>query len=139
MEQAPMAVVEQSMDERVDVVIEDYVLDLGQRYAQLHGKQGPALHAQKLQDDLSRVKKRLGGERHQLVSGIMAAAFEEQRRSGDLAGHREWIAYLLEKYYDPMYEYQLDQRKGRQIFHGTREQVLDWTKTRATASAEAKG
>ncbi len=139
MEQAPMAVVEQSMDERVDVVIADYVVDLGQRYAQLHGEQGPALHAQKLQDDLSRVKKRLGGERHQMVSGIMAAAFQEQQRSGDLVGHREWIAFLLEKYYDPMYEYQLDQRKGRQIFHGSREQVLDWAKTRTITRAQAGG
>ena len=32
--------------------------------------------------------------------------------------HREWIAALLEKYYDPMYDYQLSSREGK-LFRGT--------------------
>ncbi|PLW71030.1 tRNA 2-selenouridine(34) synthase MnmH [Pseudohalioglobus lutimaris] len=123
---APMAVVEESLDERVNVVIADYVIDLGERYQRLHGDVGARLHAEKLQADLLRIRKRLGGERHQRASGFMADAFQQQQSSGDTGGHRQWIAFLLEHYYDPMYEYQLQQREGDILFRGSREAVLQW-------------
>ena len=126
MQGAPMVVVEQSLEERVDVVIDDYVLDLGSRYLRLHGEDGATLHAAKLQDDLARIRKRLGGERHQRISAMMSAAFEAQWRDGDLAGHREWVASLLSEYYDPMYEYQLQQRGGNELFRGDRAAVIAW-------------
>ena len=123
---APMLVLEQSIDERVDVVLEDYIVDLGQRYQQVHGEEGALLHAQKLQADLQRIRKRLGGERYQLVSKWMAVGFEQQHSSGDIGGHRQWIAFLLQHYYDPMYEYQLQQRAGEVLFRGNRQALLQW-------------
>jgi tRNA 2-selenouridine synthase len=123
---SPMAVVEQSLAERVEVIIEDYVLDLGRRFAAEHGELGPGLHREKLQDDLGRIRKRLGGERYQRVSDIMAAAFVAQDESGDLALHRDWVTTLLEQYYDPMYEYQLAQRGGDVVFRGSRDEVVAW-------------
>ena len=124
--QSPMVVVEQSLDERIDVVIDDYVVDLGRRYALLHGEAGAKIHSEKLQNDLSRIRKRLGGERYQQVSDLMLGAFEQQWRDGDLSAHREWVSFLLQKYYDPMYEYQLSQRSGEQLFCGDREAVVAW-------------
>jgi tRNA 2-selenouridine synthase len=121
-----MVVVEQSLAERVAVIIEDYVLDLGRRFAAVYGERGPALHGQKLQEDLGRIRKRLGGERYRQVSDIMAAAFATGGGSGDLARHGEWIALLLEQYYDPMYEYQLAQRGGEVLFRGDRDAVVNW-------------
>ena len=124
MAQSPMLVVEEPLAQRVDVVIEDYVVDLGQRYARQFGPEGHGLHSEKLQQDLLRIRKRLGGERHRQVSEMMANAFAAQRDNGDLSLHRDWIALLLEKYYDPMYEYQLSQRQGEQVFVGDREAVI---------------
>lgn len=124
MECAPMLMVEQSLEQRVDVVVEDYVLDLGRRYEALHGADGAQLHSDKLQDDLSRIRKRLGGERYQRMSALMQQAFQLQWREGDLSLHRQWVAFLLEKYYDPMYEYQLSQRAGEQLYRGDREAVI---------------
>ncbi len=126
MKQAPMVVVEQTMVQRVDVVVHDYVLDLGKRFATTHGEQGAVLHAQKMQADLLRIRKRLGGERHQLVSALMNAAFEQQWQNGDLTLHREWVAALLDQYYDAMYDYQLSLRSGGELFRGTREEVVAW-------------
>lgn len=126
MKEAPMLVVEQTLEQRTAVVIEDYIVDLGRQYAALFGAEGMARHADKLQQDLSRIRKRLGGERHQRVSQLMSAAFAQQREAGDLAGHREWIVTLLEQYYDPMYEYQLAQRQGAQLFCGDRDGVVAW-------------
>jgi tRNA 2-selenouridine synthase len=126
MKNSPMVVIEQSLEERVEVILEDYIVDLGRRYAALHGEQGPARHAAKLQEDLGRIRRRLGGERHRQVSELMAEAFAAQCRSGDPALHRRWIAALLQQYYDPMYEYQLRQRAGEVLVAGRRDAVVDW-------------
>jgi tRNA 2-selenouridine synthase len=134
MARAPVIVVEESLASRVDVVLEDYVLDLGRRYLLLHGEEGPALHAAKMQADLARIGKRLGGARLKQASAMMYAAFEAQRRSGDLQGHRAWIAFLLEHYYDPMYDYQFKRRSGEQLFRGERAAVIDWCASRAAAA-----
>lgn len=123
---SPMAIVEQSLAERVDVVLDDYIVDLGERYVALYGEEGRVRHAQKLQDDLSRIRKRLGGERYQQMCAVMSDAFVAQSANGDLTQHREWIAFLLEKYYDPMYEYQLEQREGSPLYRGDREAVTQW-------------
>jgi tRNA 2-selenouridine synthase len=124
MKDAPLLVVEQSLEDRIDVVVQDYVIDLGRRYLELHGDEGPRLHAEKMQSDLYRIRKRLGGQRHAQVGELMTEAFVRQRDQGDLQGHRLWIAALLEKYYDPMYEYQLSRRGGRQLFRGDRDAVV---------------
>jgi tRNA 2-selenouridine synthase len=126
MKLAPMLIVEQSLEERIDVVIEDYVVDLGRRYTLLLGEEGPHVHAAKLLDDLARIRKRLGGERYQHVSELMSAAFDKQWLEADLSLHRLWVAFLLEKYYDPMYEYQLSQRSGARLFSGDRDAVVAW-------------
>jgi len=124
MKQAPLVVVEQSLEERVDVVIEDYIVDLGRRFFAVFGAEGADRHAAKLQGDLARIERRLGSERFHTVSGLMKEAFDEQTRSGSPAGHRAWIAVLLEQYYDPMYEYQLSRRGGEILFRGSREAVI---------------
>jgi len=126
MQDLPMAVVEQSLEQRIDVVIEDYVVDLGQRYQLLFADDGPCLHEQKMQDDLRRIRKRLGGQRHQQVSAMMARAFNAQRGEADPELHRDWIRFLLEKYYDPMYDYQSQLRQGDVVFRGDRDAVVEW-------------
>lgn len=128
---APMVVVEQTLQERADVVVEDYILDLGQRYALLYAGDGPQLHRDKLLDDLARIQRRLGGDRYKEVDAMMRGAFDTQWRTGDCGAHREWILYLLERYYDPMYDYQLDKREGECLFRGDRAAVIDWARGRA--------
>ena len=123
---SPMAVVEESLASRIQVVLEDYVIDLGNRYAAAFPEDGGERHRQKLQADLAQIRKRLGGERQQAVAAMIDVAFAVQRNEGSLEAHREWIGALLETYYDPMYDYQLSRREGKQLFTGTREQVTNW-------------
>ncbi len=126
MKAAPMVVVEQTMSQRIDIVVEDYVLDLGKRFLTAYGERGPQLHCEKLQSDLDRIRKRLGGERHTQVSALMTAAFEQQWRDGDMSLHRQWVDALLDQYYDAMYDYQLSQRVGQVLFRGGRDEVVQW-------------
>ncbi len=128
---APMVIVEQTLEERVDVVVQDYIEDLGRRYAILYAGEGPQLHRDRLLDDLARIRRRLGGDRHQQVDAMLRAAFDEQWRTGEADAHREWVRYLLERYYDPMYDYQLDKREGQCLFRGDRAAVVQWARERA--------
>jgi tRNA 2-selenouridine synthase len=123
---APTVVVEESLASRVEVVVEDYIVDLGRRYSERYGAEGPERHRAKLAGDLDRIRRRLGGARHQAVRDMLDAAFASHWRSGDVSAHRGWIASLLETYYDPMYDYQLRQRRGPVLFRGSRAEVIDW-------------
>ncbi|MFK7829735.1 MAG: tRNA 2-selenouridine(34) synthase MnmH [Congregibacter sp.] len=125
---APLLQLEYSLDERVQVVLEDYIIDLGRRYREQHEDPEEAMiaHRERLVADLARTRKRLGRERHQQVDARMQAAFDAQSRSGDIDGHRDWIGSLLADYYDPMYRYQLSQRKGKSLCIGSREAIADY-------------
>ena len=120
---APLLVLEYPIEERVQVVLEDYIVDLGERFHARFGTDGAALHRERLLGDLARTRKRLGGDRHAEIHALMERAFDLQARSGDLAAHREWIRRLLVEYYDPMYAYQLGKREGTRLASGDRETV----------------
>ncbi|MBK6511168.1 MAG: tRNA 2-selenouridine(34) synthase MnmH [Haliea sp.] len=126
MRSAPMVELEQSLDERIDVVLEDYVVDLGKRYALMFAQDGARLHREKLQQSLEKISRRLGGLRYRQVSDMLDLAFERQWQEGDVSGHRHWIAVLLEQYYDPMYEFELAKRSGERLFSGDPQTVLRW-------------
>ncbi len=130
MSRAPLAIVDEPIERRVDAVLEDYVVDLGARFAEQHGTEGPVLHREKLQSDLLRIRKRLGGAQQQAVSAMMDEAFELQAESGSPDGHRQWIQVLLQDYYDPMYDYQLSRRHGQRLFSGDRDAVVAWAEAR---------
>ncbi len=123
MQLAPLLVVEESVAERVQVILEDYVQDLGERYSQARGESGPALHRQHLLEGLARIRKRLGGVLFAQLDTQMQAAFEQQFRDGDESLHRQWIEGLLVEYYDPMYEYQMSRREGEIIARGRRDEI----------------
>jgi tRNA 2-selenouridine synthase len=123
---APRIELDYPLEERVEVVLQDYILDLGQRFRAVAGEDGPRQHRERLQGDLARARKRLGGERYQRVSTLLDTAFERQGRDGCLDGHRAWLGCLLEEYYDPMYDYQAEQRRGPVLASGRREQLAAW-------------
>ena len=49
--------------------------------------------------------------------------------------HRDWIAALLQYYYDPMYAYQRESRAGRTAFQGSFDQVLSYLREGAGLSS----
>jgi tRNA 2-selenouridine synthase len=137
MSEAPRIELDYPLADRVQVVLEDYVLDLGARYRSVAGADGPEQHRQRLQADLARTRKRLGGVRHREVSALLDAAFAAQWQRGDLDGHRAWIELLLRDYYDPMYDYQAAQRRGPVLARGSRPELAAWARGQAEAQRAA--
>ncbi|WOJ92553.1 tRNA 2-selenouridine(34) synthase MnmH [Congregibacter variabilis] len=123
MSEASLLVLEYPVEERVQVVFEDYILDLGERFRQVHGQASVNAHCERLLGDLERTKKRLGGERYQQIAKLMQSAFDTQQHTGNAEEHREWIRRMLVDYYDPMYAYQLSRREGRRLCSGDRSQL----------------
>ena len=51
-------------------------------------------------------------------------------------GHEDWIANLLSRYYDPMYDFQLKKKGKRVIFRGDHAQVFDFLSDRGHAAEQ---
>jgi tRNA 2-selenouridine synthase len=131
MQEAPLVWLEDSVAGRVERILKDYVIDLCAEFIALHGpEQGFALFAGRLQQSLSSIVKRLGGERYQRLAMAMDNALDVQQRTGEVDGHREWIGGLLGEYYDPMYAYQRDSKHSRIEFAGDQAAVVDYLRER---------
>ncbi|AZT85403.1 tRNA 2-selenouridine(34) synthase MnmH [Marinobacter sp. NP-4(2019)] len=127
MSDAPLMVLEQPMSERIAIIREDYVENMLADYtARDGGEAGWQNFHDYLLSALDRIRKRLGGERHQHLRKLMTEALDQQQDNGDLGGHDLWIQALLEDYYDPMYDYQLSQKKGRIVVQGSPTTIIDW-------------
>ncbi|HDZ57182.1 MAG TPA: tRNA 2-selenouridine(34) synthase MnmH [Pseudomonas xinjiangensis] len=129
MQQAPLIWLEDSLENRVTRILQDYVVDMHAEYAALFPTdpdQAFSTFAEYLTTSLLRIRKRLGGEQHQLLDELMRSALESQMRTGDASDHRGWIAGLLENYYDPMYAYQRAAKEERVVFSGDHQAVIEY-------------
>ncbi|MFH0192423.1 tRNA 2-selenouridine(34) synthase MnmH [Pseudomonas sp. PsB] len=132
MQQYPLVWLEDSLANRVERILRDYVIDLSAEFVSLHGAEdGLRLFAETLLQSMGRIHKRLGGERHQRLSEILRQALDEQQRSGSVELHRVFIESLLSEYYDPMYAYQRAAKAERIEFAGDAVEVREYLKARA--------
>jgi tRNA 2-selenouridine synthase len=131
MKASPRIEVDEPLDSRVQVTLEDFVLHPLDEYRAWYGD---AEAQQKLGAELlaalDRIRKRLGGARHQTLRAELENALREQQDRNNPDAHREWIAALLTDYYDPMYDYMLSKRGGTVLFRGRRDEVRNWLNER---------
>ncbi len=121
----PMVWLEDSLENRVERILRDYVVDLLAEFVHFHGQEaGFVRFGEHLRQSLDRIARRLGDARYRQMAGLMDAALEAQRSLGEVALHRRWIERLLVEYYDPMYAYQAQLKRPRIVFSGPHEAVL---------------
>ena len=130
MAEAPLLVLEQPIEERIRIIREDYVVKMAADYSWRDGEEAGWLSFEDyLLSALDRIHKRLGGQRHQALRQLMLNALNSQKANGDVSGHDPWIRQLLENYYDPMYDYQLQQKEGCILVRGGPQTILDFSRT----------
>jgi tRNA 2-selenouridine synthase len=128
----PLVWLEDSVEGRVERILKDYVIDLCAEFIALQGEEsGFTAFAERLQQSLKNILKRLGGERYQRLAAIMDQALLEQQSRGVVDLHRGWIEALLVEYYDPMYAYQRENKAGRIEFVGEQAAVVEFLRQRA--------
>ena len=129
MAKSQIIVLEASIEERVEMTLEDYVTNLRTEHETQFGEEeGFIIFQDHLLQSLDRIKKRLGDVRKKEIENIMREAFLDQKTSGNLDKHRQWIEILLVEYYDPMYLYQLDLKQDRVLFSGDQSAIINWVK-----------
>lgn len=125
MAQAPLVVVDVGLEERVEHSFKNYILDNLADWQQQQGDAGFKSFSDDLRESLSKVRRRLGGARFTELSGLLEQALDAHSR-GNEELHREWIRPLLRDYYDPMYDYQLEQKIQRVVYRGTANEVTEY-------------
>ncbi len=127
MKAIPRVIVDEPLDARVGLIIRDYIQQplAAMQHNRSREEALDQLEVQ-LRAALDRIRRRLGGSRHQDLAAAMADAFHQHRQQDSDTGHATWIAPLLTDYYDPMYDYMLKQRQGPVLFQGSRSAVLQW-------------
>ena len=142
MKAAPRVFIEESLESRVQVTLEDYVVEPLVEYTEHHGAEQalPRLGAELLAS-LDRIRNRLGGARHQELRYMLTAALEVQARTGSADAHRGWIEALLAEYYDPLYDHALRRQgdMGAPLFVGCRNEVLAFLQQLASGPLPSTG
>jgi len=114
MSEAPVLVLESTLQERSLRIFEEYVaqplLSHDSTREQLQNRYLAALE---------RIKRRLGGQRCADITESLQQAFALEAGEAEfVANHLVWIEKLLNWYYDPMYDYQLSRKQDRVILTG---------------------
>ncbi len=123
---APLVILETKMQERVDITLDEYVVQAQEAYKEAGFDDALKEWSQNIQNAMSRITRRLGNEKYTKVSAIFESALDEQKRSGSYDGYREWVKFLLEYYYDPMYDYQIQKRADKVSFRGDAKEVKSY-------------
>lgn len=123
---APRAVLTVATETRVRLIGEDYIEYHWPRFRQVYGANAEAEFERFVLDNLARIRKRLGGDRHRQVHECFTAALRRFFAVGEVSAFYPGIQILLEQYYDPMYRYQIESKKPEILFQGPEAEFLQW-------------
>ena len=120
---AALIILETSTKERIEITFDEYIVKAQESYKEMYAEDFLEQWTQSIRLAMSRIKRRLGGERYKVLCQIFDEAFNVQKKSASLEKYKEWISYLLVEYYDPMYDYQIEKNKARIIFRGSTKEI----------------
>lgn len=127
MQAANIILLEESNEQRLQRLLDEYVHFMHQGYVERFGvESGLSYFNEYLVKSITSIKKRLGGKLHDEFQTIIANAIAIQSKTGETQAHLEWIELLLTDYYDPMYKYQLDKKRDRVVFSGDQQTISQW-------------
>lgn len=122
---APVVLLEVPAEDRIEMILEDYVVELQGEYRRHFGQEGIQRYQEYMEGALARIRRRLGGELHLRIQEELRQALEHQQRTGEFDPHRVWIGSLLADYYDRMYDYQLQKSPRDIAFSGEIDSVVE--------------
>ena len=127
MARLPMVLLQESIERRILVVKTDYVDELLKFHqAQAGEADGFAQFVEQHRKSLYGIRKRLGGAGAQEASALLERAVETHKTRSSTDGYDAFIEFLLRKYYDPMYDYQLEQKNRPVLFQGPADELYEW-------------
>ncbi|MBU1536391.1 tRNA 2-selenouridine(34) synthase MnmH [Myxococcota bacterium] len=123
----PLVILETPLEERVQNILDEYVhVDQKEYCFAADPVEGIDRWMASMAESLTRIHKRLGGVGHDRILSLIQNAVAHQKATGDTAVHAQWIRPLLTDYYDPMYDYQIQQRLRTVTLTGDARTILDF-------------
>ena len=116
--------------ERIARIRSDYFMDAFEHYQKNDPSTAHDLLDAFIRDAVLRIKKRLGGARFMFINNTLDAAMIALKSQNQWSGFDDIINALLSEYYDPMYEYQYQQKADKTIFKGTHAEIIEWLTAR---------
>ncbi len=129
MDQSPIIMIEESFEFRVERIFTDYVTNMVVEFQDAFNVNWLEQYKEYLFNSTERIKKRLGGVAFKEILILIEKATDFQSTNNDTSKHKDWIVYLLKKYYDPMYDYQIGKKKQRITFKGNTQAVEKYIQT----------
>ena len=127
MRNSPLVVIEDCLESRLERLLQEYVVDMQTEYMQFNcDEDGFKSFTAYLLHSLDKIQKRLGPARYGDIRKSMQQALASQAKTGELNKHYDWLRAVLENYYDPMYEDQINQRKEFVCFRGNYAECLEF-------------
>ncbi len=127
MEQSPRIFLERDLEQRVQIICEEYISDNWPLYQRHYHEKAHEMFSSFVLDNLFRIKNRLGGTRYTQIKALFKQGLNHLFDSGQSHVFKEGIRLLLAEYYDPMYRYQLKKKPVKLTFQGSETEILDWT------------
>ena len=125
MQSSDVVLLEQGIDRRIEITYDEYVLASQAEYSVVY-PDDPEAWMNYMRESFKKISRRLGGDRYKKFSEILESAWTYQLSTADASRHKEWIVMLLNDYYDPMYDYQILNKKDRIIFSGNESEIEDF-------------
>lgn len=127
--EAPLVILETPIEERIKITFDEYIVKGQESYVHVFGEGYFELWMQDTRDAMKRIKKRLGGLRYERLCEIFDTAVAIQTATGSQDAYKELITYLLNEYYDPMYDYQIKKNASRIVFRGSSADIESYFNT----------
>ena len=126
MRTSPIVLIKSELEERIETILNDYIISNYKEYTSCSEENNDNIFSRYLLSSLDKIRKRLGNQNYEAIKQKMHQASNYEISDTFKEIHREWIQILIQKYYDPMYEYQLSKKEDRIIFEGTRREFSEW-------------
>ncbi|MFK7795085.1 MAG: tRNA 2-selenouridine(34) synthase MnmH [Gammaproteobacteria bacterium] len=125
---SPLVVIEIAVEERLQQLLQEYVIDMEKEFSDVHHDRELAFEkfSNYLSDSLLRIRKRLGMNNWQALDKNLQHALHQHKNNGDTSHHLQWLAPLLSEYYDPLYSSQLEKRKEYIAFRGSYDECYQY-------------
>ena len=124
--QAELILLEASVEERLKVSMDAYVINMQQDFIQQNTDNGFDNFANYWLQSLEKIQRRLGLERYKALLQLVNSALIKYKEQDDPEGFYPVVEELLVGYYDPMYDYQIQKKMDRVVFKGSANDVLSY-------------
>jgi len=124
--QSKVVVLDVDLQSRIDITYDEYVLASQKEYDLSFASGESHTWIDTMHHNFKRIYKRLGEVGYKELTALLDTAWSHQQSTGDPTKHKAWIEELLHRYYDPMYDYQIEQKSDRIIFRGDSDEVLEY-------------